>query len=414
MTRLAATLALLILIPAARADEPKSTEWPWWRGPNRDGIADPNQKPPLKWSEIENVVWKAAVPGRGHGSPIVVGDRVFLTAADDSQWLLCFDRKTGAELWKHEVHRGNVVPKGNPNGKASFASCTPACDGSSVYVNFANAEAVWATAVSVEGKRLWQTKVTDYVLHQGFGPSPAIYKNLLLVTADNKGGAGAVAGLERDSGKIVWSRPRPKLPNYTSPIVLKIDNKDQLLVTGCNLVTSLDPLTGKEFWETKGSTEECVTSTVTDGKRIFTSGGYPKNHVSAFLADGSGKLAWENKTQVYVPSMWLRQGHLFAVTDKGSAVCWKCDSGQEVWNEPLGGGFTASPVPVGDLVFATNEAGKTFIFKATPTEFELLGDNKLGDEMLSTPTICGSRIYMRVALKKDGKRSEVLYCLGTK
>src|SRR6185436_18689620 len=176
MTRLATAFALLILVPAARTDEPKSSDWPWWRGPNRDGIADPNQKPPLKWSETENVVWKVAVPGRGHGSPIVVGNRIFLTAADDSQWLICFDRKTGAELWKHEVHRGNVVPKGNPNGKASFASCTPACDGSSVYVNFANGEAVWATAVSVEGKRLWQTKVTDYVLHQGFGPSPAIYK----------------------------------------------------------------------------------------------------------------------------------------------------------------------------------------------------------------------------------------------
>lgn len=413
MIRLAAALALLLLASAARADEPKSTDWPMWRGPNRDGLADPNQKPPLKWSETENVVWKAAVPGRGHGSPIVVGNRVFLVTADDSQWLLCFDRKTGAELWKHEVHRGNVVPKGNPNAKASFASCTPSCDGDRVFVNFVNDNAVWATAVSVEGKRLWQTKVADYTLHQGYGPSTAIYKNLLLITADNKA-TGAIAGLERESGKIVWSRPRPKLPNYTSPIVLNVAGKDQLFITGCNLVTSLDPLTGKDLWETKGSTEECVTSTITDGQRIFTSGGYPKNHVSAFFADGSGKLAWEIKTRVYVPSMWTRQGHLFAVTDDGFAVCWKSDSGQEVWKEPLGGAFTSTPVPVGDIVFASNEAGKTFIFKATPTDFELLGENKLGDEMMSTPTICGSRIYMRVAVKKGGKREEVLYCLGVK
>jgi outer membrane protein assembly factor BamB len=417
MIRLTFAILLLGFVPAVpAADELPAfpcTDWPWWRGQNRDGIAAADQKPPLKWSETENVVWKVAVPGRGHGSPIVVGNRVFLTAADDSQWLLCFDRKTGAELWKHEVHRGEVVPKGNPNAKASFASCTPACDGDSVFVNFVNANAVYATAVSVEGKRIWQTKVTDYTLHQGFGPSPAVYKNLLLVTADNKG-TGAIAGLERSTGKIVWSRPRPKLPNYTSPIVLKIDNKDQLVVTGCNLVTSLDPLTGKQIWETKGSTEECVTSTVTDGKLVFTSGGYPKNHVSAFHADGSGKLAWENKTRVYVPSMWLRQGHLFAVTDDGNAVCWKSATGEEVWREPLGGAFTASPVPVGDLVFAANEAGKTFVFKATPTDFEIVSENKLGDEMLSTPTICGSRIYMRVAMKKGGKREEVLYCLGVK
>jgi hypothetical protein len=185
--------AFLLLVPAAPAadDLPvfPASDWPWWRGPNRDGLADPNQKPPLTWSETENILWKAPIPGRGHGSPIVVGDRIFLATADDSQWLIGLDRKTGAELWKHEVHRGEVVPKGNPNAKASFASCTPACDGQRVFVNFANAGAVWATAVSLDGKRLWQTKVTDYTLHQGFGPSPAVYKNLLLVTADNKGPA---------------------------------------------------------------------------------------------------------------------------------------------------------------------------------------------------------------------------------
>jgi len=411
MTRFAAAFALLVLPMAATAADP--ADWAQWRGPNRDGLADPNQKPPTKWSETENVMWKAAVPGRGHGAPIVVGDRVFLVAADESQWLLCHDRKTGAELWRHEVHRGNVIPKGNPNAKASFASCTPACDGQRVFVNFLNDNAVFATAVSVEGKRLWQTKVTDYTLHQGFGSSPTIYRNLVIVSADNKG-AGAIAGLDRESGSIVWSRPRPKLPNYTSPIVHTIGGKDQLLFTGCDLVTSLDPLTGKELWETKGATTECVTSTVTDGKLVFTSGGYPKNHVSAVHADGSGKLAWENKTRVYVPSMWIRQGHLFAVTDDGFAVCWKSDTGKEAWKEPLGGGFTASPVPVGDLVFATNEAGKTFVYKATPTAFDLLGENKLGDEAMATATICGGRIYMRVAFKKNGKREEALYCLGAK
>jgi outer membrane protein assembly factor BamB len=196
--------------------------------------------------------------------------------------------------------------------------------------------------------------------------------------------------------------------------VLKIADKDQLLVTGCNLVTSLDPLTGKELWETKGATEECVTSTVTDGKLVFTSGGYPKNHVSAIKADGSGSLAWENKTRVYVPSMWLRQGHLFAVTDDGAAMCWKSATGEQVWREPLGGGFTATPVPVGDLVFAVNEAAKTYVFKATPTEFEQVSENKLGDEAMATPTICGGRIYLRVALKKAGKREEWLYCIGMK
>ena len=417
MRRVLPVLFALCLVPTATADEPKnptfgSTDWPWWRGPNRDGIAAADQKPPMKWSETENILWKIRVPGRGHGAPIVVRDRVFLTAANDSQWLLCFDRKTGKELWRHEAHRGGVVPKGTPNNaKASYASCTPACDGERVIVNFLNAGAVYATAVDLKGQRVWQTKITDYTLHQGFGSSPAIYKSLAIVSADNNG-TGAIAGLDRITGKIVWTRSRPKLPNYASPIVHTIDGKDQLLFIGCDLVTSLDPLTGKEIWEAKGATTECVTSTVTDGKRVFTSGGYPKNHVSAVYADGSGKLAWENKTRVYVPSMWVRSGHLFAVTDDGFATCWKSDTGMEVWKEPLGGGFTASPVPVGDLVYATNEAGKTFVFKATPTEFELVAENKLGDEAMATATICGGRIYMRVAVKKNGLREEVLYCIG--
>ena len=111
--------------------------------------------------------------------------------------------------------------------------------------------------------------------------------------------------------------------------------------------------------------------------------------------------------------MWvLRDGHLFAVTDDGIAMCWKSDTGKSAWSERLGGGFTASPVPVGDLVFATSESGTTFVFKATPAAFDLVGKNKLGDEMLATATICGSRLYMRVAVKKNGKRQEMLYCIG--
>ncbi|HXD87157.1 MAG TPA: PQQ-binding-like beta-propeller repeat protein [Urbifossiella sp.] len=416
MHRFLSLIVVLCLGSCAPADDAKTpsfprTDWPWWRGPNRDGIASADQQPPLRWSETENVLWKAAVPGRGHGAPIVVGDRVYLCAADDSQWLLCFDRKTGKELWRHEAHRGGVVPAGRPNAKASYASCTPACDGERIFVNFLNAGAVYATAVDLDGKRLWQTKIADYTLHQGFGASPAIYKSLVIVSADNKG-SGAVAGLDRASGSIVWARKRPQLPNYTSPIIHTINGKDQLLFTGCDLVTSLDPGSGKEIWEAKGATTECVTSTVTDGQRIFTSGGYPKNHVSAIAADGSGKIAWETKTRVYVPSMWVRDGHLFAVTDDGIAMCWKSDTGQSTWSERLGGGFTASPVPVGDLVFATSESGTTFVFKATPAAFDLVGKNKLGDEILATATICGNRLYMRVAVKKNGKRQEMLYCIG--
>jgi outer membrane protein assembly factor BamB len=210
----------------------------------------------------------------------------------------------------------------------------------------------------------------------------------------------------------VWKQDRPKLPNYASPIVLPVAGRDQLVLTGCDLVAAFDPLTGDKLWETKGSTTECVTSTVTDGRLVFTSGGYPKNHVSAVAADGSGRVAWENKARVYVPSMLVRDGHLFAVLDDGFAACWRCDTGAERWREKLGGTFSASPVLAGDRVYATNEAGKTFVFKADPNQFEPLAESKLGDEVLATPAICDGRVYMRVAVKAGGKRDEFLYCLG--
>ena len=150
------------------------------------------------------------------------------------------------------------------------------------------------------------------------------------------------------------------------------------------------------------------------GALIIISGGYPKKHVSAVQADGSGKIAWENNTQVYVPSMIEHHGYLYAVQDGGLALCMKFDTGKEVWKDRLGGTFSASPVLVGDLLFATNEAGKTFIFKAHPKALEIVAENQLGNEALATPTICGSRIYMRVAVRDKGQRQEMLYCIGKK
>lgn len=389
------------------------SDWPWWRGPTRDGVAPGRQNTPLAWSETENVVWRAEVPGRGHGSPIVVGDRVLLLAAEPDrqvQSVLCFDRKTGKRLWQAEVHSGGFTAKGNE--KSSLASSTPACDGQRVFVNFLNADAIYTTALDLDGKQLWQIEVSDYVLHQGFGSSPAVHGSLVIVSADHKA-AGSIVGLDRATGKVVWQQPRPKMPNYTSPIVLDVAGREQLLFTGCELVSSFDPGTGKKLWEIPGSTTECVTSTVTDGQHIFTSGGYPKNHLSAVRADGSGKIAWENNSRVYVPSMLVRDGYLYAVLDAGVATCWECETGRQVWQERIDGTFSSSLVMAEDRIFATNEAGHTYIFEASSKAFRLLAENQLGEEAMATPAICGDRIYTRVAVRTGDKRQEWLYCLGT-
>jgi outer membrane protein assembly factor BamB len=209
----------------------------------------------------------------------------------------------------------------------------------------------------------------------------------------------------------VWRVPRPKIANYTSPAIVQANGRAQMVIAGCKLITSLDPATGKKLWEIDDSTEECVTTMASDGVRVFASGGYPRNHTGSVMADGSGRIAWQNNARLYVPSPIVKGGHVFGVLDAGIAVCWKSDTGEELWKERLGGDFFASPVMVGDRIYAANVSGRTFVFEATPKNFKILAQNQLGDEAYATPAICGSRIYLRVA-KRGEKREEFLYCVG--
>lgn len=401
--------------PAAAERKSSTNDWPAWRGPHGTGIADAAQEPPLKFSDTENVVWKVAIPGRGHSSPTVFGDLVLLTTAEEDkeiQAVMALDRNSGKLLWRTDVHQGGMDRKGNKKNTQASSSVT--CDGERLIVNFLNKDAIYTTALDFQGKQLWQTKISDFVTHQGFGSSPFVYGDLVYVTSDNKGGAGVLAALERKTGKIVWTESRPAKANYTSPIVLRVAGRDQLLVQGCDLVSSFDPLTGKKLWEMPGATTECVTTIVADDERIFVTGGYPRNHIQAVMADGSAKTAWQNNMRVYVPSMIVHEGYLYALLDAGVATCWKCDTGEEVWKQRLGGTFSASLVLCGDNLFAVNEGGQVFIFKANPKEFVSVQENQLGDEVFATPTICGNRIYMRVADHSGGSRQEYVYCFGKK
>jgi outer membrane protein assembly factor BamB len=311
-------------------------------------------------------------------------------------------------IWQSEVHATGADPGHHSNSSA--ASATVACDGERLFINFLNDGAVYTSALDLQGKVLWQQKICDYVTHQGFAASPVLHESLVLVAADHRGG-GVITGLDRNNGRVVWSQPRPKIPNYTTPAILQAGGWTQMVLGGCNLISSFDPLNGKKLWEVSGSTEECVVTVVTDGVRIFTSGGYPKNHTVAMMADGSGKVAWQNNTRVYVPSMITKTGHLYAVTDSGMAICWKSDTGEELWKERLGGDFYASPVMVEDRIYASNVNGKTFVFEAKPDKFELLAQNQLGNEQYASPVICGGRVYLRVATRGN-ERQEFLYCVG--
>ena len=406
--------SVILLILSNNVGTGQDKNWSQWRGLNYDGIANSEQNPPISFNKKNNIIWSSKIEGRGHGSPTVHGNKVFLATADESlktQSLICINRKTGERVWTRKVHEGGFPEKSNK--KASHASSTPATDGKLVYVNFLNDGAVYTTAYDFEGKKIWRQKISSYILHQGFSTSPAIYKSLLIVSADNKGG-GAICGLSKNDGEIVWKINRPKKPNYTSPVIYNLNGRDELIFQGCDLVTSLDPLTGKKLWETSGSTTECVSSIVTDGEHVFTSGGYPRNHVSAIKADGSGEVAWENISRVYVPSMIVYKDYIYAVMDNGNAMCWNSKTGKNMWRERLNRTTSASPVMVKDRIYAIDETGNFSVFSANPKEFKILAKNKIGDQAFATPVICDSKIFVRVAEIIEGKRQEFLYCIGEK
>lgn len=397
--------------PPARV-ELSEADWPEWRGSSGDGSAPEDGGVPLTWSDQSGVAWQAPLPGRGHGSPIVVGDQVIVTTADHSteqQSVFSFHRLSGGQQWQSVIHEGGFATK--MNSKATLASSTPACDGERIFVNFVNDGAVWTTALNLHGEQLWQTRISDYVIHQGYGSSPEIHQSLVIVAADNKGG-GAVAALRRDDGTIAWRHERPDEPNYSSPVVVHADGQDQLILTGCDRVQSFNPLTGDELWQVAGATTECVTTTVTDGRHVFSSGGYPRNHIAAYRADGSGTVVWEDTTRVYVPSMLLRDGLLFGVTDAGVAFCRRSDDGEPLWRGRLSGTFSSSPVLVGDRIYATNEAGRTFVFRATDDAFEQLGSSQLGDEVFATPAVSRGCLFQRIARGAGADRKEFLVCIG--
>lgn len=392
------------------------TDWPWWRGPSRNGIAPGSAAPPTKFSEKENVVWNSPVPGRGHSSPIIVGGRIFLTTADDAtqaQSVLAFDRTTGKQLWQREVSRGGFP--GSIHSKNTHATPTIACDGQRLFVTFFHHETVQATALDLDGKQLWQITAGPFNPQRyeyGYAPSPVIYRGTVIIAAEYDGDS-FLAAFERESGKEVWRTRRPENISYSTPVVAHVAGRDQLLISGADQVASYDPNTGKPLWSVKGTTAATCGTIVWDGEAVFASGGYPGSETIAIRADGSGDVLWRNNQKCYEQSMLAADGHLYALTGNGIVYCWRASDGKEMWNKRLGGPVSASPVLAGGHIYWANEKGVMFVFKPNPEKFELVAQNQLGTDSFASPAVSGNQLFLRVAFRRGSKRDEFLYCLGT-
>ena len=200
--------------------------------------------------------------------------------------------------------------------------------------------------------------------------------------------------------------------SFSSPIITTIAGKDQLLISGCETVSSFNPSNGQEIWSVAATAMATCGTVVWDGGMVFASGGYPKAETVGVRAD-TGQVVWRNGQKCYEQSMVADNGYLYAVTDRGIAYCWDARSGEEKWRGRLSGPISSSPVLAGGNIYLSNEAGQTSVFKATPDAFELVGQIQLGTEAFATPTICGGRIYFRVADSSGGERQEFLYCIGS-
>jgi hypothetical protein len=396
--------------PAAPTIAVAASDWPWWRGLAGDGRSR-DRAVLKKWSETKNVTWRAAVPGRGHSSPIVCGERVFLTTADEDaqkQLVMAFDRATGRESWSTVVHEGGFMPK---HGKNSHASATPACDGERVFSVFINGDRLHVTATDLDGKIAWQTPVGPFGSEHGYGSSPVLYKSLVLVLGDNLT-KSFIAALDRNTGKIVWQTERPttgRHGSYATPIVATVSGDPQLLVSGMGVVTSYDPATGDLLWWSNGPAEVTACTMAFSDKLVFASGGFPEKELLAIRADGFGDVsgshvAWRSaKGVTYVPSPLYHDGLLYVVSDGNVTTCFDAATGGTVWQGRLDGNFSSSPVLAGDHLFVTNEAGKTFVLKAG-RKFEIVAQNDLGDGGFATPAISRGQIFIRT--------NHALYCVG--
>jgi len=402
------------------ADFPKlaaERDWPWWRGPTRNGIVPGTPSLPTKFSDTENVVWKTPVPGRGHSSPIVVGDRIFLETADERQQIqsvLAFDRTTGKQLWKTDVSKGGF-PRQN-HAKNTEATPTIACDGERLFCTFFHHETVQATALDLAGKQVWQKAVGPYnpqVYKYGYAPSPTIYRGTVIISAEYDG-KSAIAALDRLTGKEVWRTPRPNNLSFSTPVVAHVAGRDQLLLSGADQVASFDPASGKQLWSVPGTTGATCGTMVWDGDIVFASGGYPKAETIAVKADGSGKVLWKNNQKCYEQSMLAHAGYVYALNDNGVLYCWKGSDGEQMWVKRLGGLVSSSPILAGGNIFWANEAGTWFVFKPNPKEFELVAENRLGTEAFPSPAVAGGQLFIRTATGSGRERQEFLFCFGNK
>jgi outer membrane protein assembly factor BamB len=421
-------LALAWLVPVWAGDG----DWPRWRGPGNDGMARGDA--PLHWSDTEHIKWKAEIPGRGHSSPVIWGDRVFVTTAvptsapeadtssttnigrtrggfgkqgpqqEQKLILMALDRKTGKLVWQQAAKVATPHEGYHPT-YGSFASNSPVTDGKHV-VAFFGSRGVYC--YDMDGKKLWEKDFgiqLKMFMTFGEGAWPMIEGDKLLLLFDNEVDSFLVA-LDVSTGKELWRTPRPDgNTNWSGPVVITVDGKKQVVVSATKKVHAYDLETGKPIWEVAGLGQNTIPAPVAADGLIFLMSGFRNPNLMAVKLGREGDLTgtdaivWQNqKGNAHTASPVLHDGKLYVLTDSGMLSCFDAKTGKAFYQQqrlPKPYNFKASPVGVNGKLYLASEEGDVIIVKMGET-YEVLATNTLDGQMfIGTPAVADGEIYLR-------------------
>ena len=422
-----AALIFVALCWASAASVAARENWPQWRGPASQGVSAETQLA-TEWAPDKNIVWRTELPGQGHSSPVVWGDRIFLTTAIEGEVVpdakavphtlggkefvhpdsvgadrkhtlrvLALETRTGKIVWEQTAYEGTVHDA--RHRRSSFAAPTAATDGAMVYAYF-GPEGLYA--FDVNGKPVWKAVEKFRTLGLGTGTSPVLYRDLVIVVRDeDEGQNSAVVAYDKKTGRQVWRTTRPVQISWATPVIVEAGGRTELVTNGTEFVIAYDPDSGKELWRSKGVESNAIHTPLVGHGLVIVTAGFPAKKVIA-LRPGNvpddQRVAWEYaKGTAYVTSNILYGDHLYLVTDNGIITVLDAKTGairQEGVRPPVPAHFMGSPVAFGGFIALTSEEGDTFLLKAGSSP-EVIRTNKLDEPVYTSPAIANGRIYIR-------------------
>ena len=437
MRRATFLVTLIFGLPGAIHAE----NWPHWRGPSASGITSETGLP-LRWSDTENIAWKSPVRGLGISTPIVWGDRVFVTsqlgggqsrpgprlgqgadvsaaeralgggtagAARSVSFLLtAFDRASGRPLWEYSLPAEGALP--SVHEKHNLASSSPVTDGRRIYAWFGNGQIM---AVDLEGKLVWKkhlgAEYGRFDINWGHGSSPAVHRDTVILICYQPSGS-YLLGLDSATGNVRWKADQPQgLESYSTPLVVETSGGEEIVVNSSAGMAGHDAATGKVLWQIDEANRFPIPMPSLHDGVIYTTRGYRSSPFMAIRPGGRGNVAeshviWRVPSGgPYVSSLVQYEGLIYIIGDVGVATVTDAKNGMRVWQERVGGIYTASPVAADGKIYFLSEDGETVVLSAGRTP-QVLARNKLNARQLASPAISGGRLFIRT--------DEAVYAIG--